>query len=124
MKIIDNEDYFGLFIHLMKGDNDDIIDWPFEGKMFITVKNRDSNRLHREDFYDTIVTTSDSEAFQRPTLHRNEVGIGHPDFIRIHALYSGGFVVGTSPNIGKEPYILSDDILVIKANVVCTGNDE
>ena len=107
----------------MKGENDDIIDWPFEGKMFITVKNRDANLLHREDFHDTIVTTSNSEAFQRPTLHRNEVGIGHPDFMRINALYTGGFVVGTS-NIGKEPYIPSDDILVIKANVVCTGNDE
>jgi len=113
MKKIDNEEYFGLFIHLMKGDNDDIIDWPFEGKVFITVKNRDLDLLQREDFHDMIVTSSDSEAFQRPYIHRNEVGIGHPDFIRVNALYSGGFV--------KYP---TNDILVIKVNVICTGNDD
>ena len=126
MKFIDNEEYLGLFIHLMKGENDDILDWPFEGKIFLTVKNRDSNRLHREDFNDTIVTTN-SEAFQRPTVHRNEVGIGHPDFIRISALYSGGFITDrpVSPSyFEKESYNHTDDILVIKANVVCIGNDE
>ena len=112
MKKIDNEEYFGLFIHLMKGENDDITDWPFEGKVFITVKNRDLDLLHREDFHDTIVTTCDSEAFQRQNLYRNEVGIGHPDFIRVNALYSGGFV--------NYP---GNDTLVIKAYVVCTGNE-
>ena len=133
MKIINNEEYFCLFIHLMKGENDDIINWPFEGKVFITVKNRDTNLLHREDFHDTIVTTTESEALQRPSRYdRNEVGIGPADFIRINALYSGGFVVRNSPITSKDyhlndhgkPHISSDDILVIKVNVVCTGNDE
>ena len=122
MKLIDSDKYLGLFIHLMKGENDDILDWPFEGEIHLTVKNRDSSRLHREDLKDIIVTTN-SQAFQRPTLHRNEVGIGHPDFIRISALYSGGFIAPSY--MENESYnSLTDDILVIKANVVCIGNDE
>ena len=130
MKIINSEEYFGLYIHLMKGENDDILDWPFEGKIFLTVKNRDSNRLHQEDFHDTIIESSHSEAFQRPKYFRNEVGIGHPDFMRLSALYSGGFVASSTcnlkdwPDVETSSLITAGDFVVIKSHVICTGNDE
>ena len=35
--ISEGEEYLGIFVHFMRGDNDDILDWPWRGRVRITV---------------------------------------------------------------------------------------
>ncbi len=34
------EEFLGLFVHLMKGVNDDVLAWPFNGKIIVQIKNQ------------------------------------------------------------------------------------
>ena len=34
------EEYLGLFVHFMRGENDDILCWPWEGNITITLLNQ------------------------------------------------------------------------------------
>jgi len=126
----------GLFVHVMKGDNDDVLLWPFRGKVVLTIKNREQPTTNpcpgapdtngfthhqlghcggiREDFNETMSTPAESaEAFnQAPnTLERNPVGYGLQDFIRINTMYSQGLVNSF------------ENLLVIRAHVISSNDD-
>ena len=38
--VILGEEYLGLFVHFMQGDNDDLLDWPWEGTISINMINQ------------------------------------------------------------------------------------
>ena len=110
-----------MFVHVMKGDNDDVLEWPFRGKIVITIKNRDETRLLKEDFCETMSTPEPpASAFYRTQddVDRNPVGFGIQNFIRINALYTGGYVNTIPVQAGT-----ADDKLVIKAHVFCSTED-
>ena len=33
----DGEEYLGIFLHFMRGENDDILAWPWQGRLTITL---------------------------------------------------------------------------------------
>lgn len=75
-----DSDYLSVLLHIMKSENDDALDWPFNGTMqFILVHPRDSEKNIRE------VTSSrpDLEAFRRPTHELNKRSFGYTEFVRI-----------------------------------------
>lgn len=76
------------------GDNDEFLDWPFQGKICITVLNQAKNRLHRENYSETIATRDPLRAYDQPAAAsvRNVNGFGIHEFIRVNGLYSHGFV--------------------------------
>lgn len=78
----------GIFVHLMAGQDDDILQWPFEGKISITLKNR---RPGGHDLIETMSTSNCSAAFERPTGLRNKIGFGLPHFISVKTLMAQGF---------------------------------
>lgn len=140
--IIGGEENLGLFIHLMRGDNDDILPWPFSGKVIISMRKRTksstggsatpSGSPESEDFFETIVTPhpvageAPLSALRRPLPHevagcgsvetsgRNPVGYGIQQFIRVNSLYSKGFL--GHPEVGGGG--VEDDTLAFRVHVI------
>ena len=81
------DEYFGIFVHFMSSKDDDILDWPFRGRIELRLKNRSGpdliERLHSQD---------NLSAFERPPngARRNPVGFGFPEFICISEILSNG----------------------------------
>ncbi|XP_050465307.1 TNF receptor-associated factor 6 isoform X1 [Cataglyphis hispanica] len=75
-----DSNYLSLLLHIMKSENDDGLDWPFNGTMhFVLVHPQDSEKNIRE------ITSSrpDLEAFRKPTCELNKRSFGYTEFVRI-----------------------------------------
>lgn len=102
--IIDGQEHLGIFVHVMKGLNDHSVDWPFSGKIRLSLKHPD----RQQDFTETMTTPPEGlSAFERPIAAavRNPTGFGLQQFIHINTLFTDGFLG-------------SDDTLVVKADVM------
>ena len=93
----EGEEYLDLYIHMMSGENDDNLDWPFKADITFSLVNLGTNRLHREQHSETIYAETqfgDRKSLMRPAKGqlRNCDGLGFPEFIRINSLYTGGFL--------------------------------
>ncbi|XP_073243627.1 TNF receptor-associated factor 6-like [Porites lutea] len=73
--------HIALFVHMMQGDYDDILEWPFFGKK-INLSILDQSKLHCH-ISETLVVEDDLIAFQRPTDRRNSKGYGYVEFAPI-----------------------------------------
>lgn len=76
-------EYLSLLLHIMQSDNDDALDWPFNGTMYFALFHpTDKSKDIRE------MTTSmpDLEAFKRPTSNFNKRSFGYTEFVRIAEL--------------------------------------
>jgi hypothetical protein len=102
---MNGQEYLGIFIHLMRGTDDDVVSWPFLGKITVTVKNRVCTR---DDFTETMVTPLGLGAFDRPVRLRTPVGFGLQQFILTRDLHDQGYID------------VDEDILVITAVVKTT----
>eukprot|EP00092_Neocalanus_flemingeri_P012024 GFUD01012961.1.p1 GENE.GFUD01012961.1~~GFUD01012961.1.p1 ORF type:complete len:456 (+),score=126.82 GFUD01012961.1:78-1445(+) len=105
----EGDEHLGIFLHLMKGENDDCLTWPWVGSITITIFNQREGIL-REHFTETMDTMPGLAAFDRPTEERNMRGFGFQEFIRVNSLYTGGFLLA------------DNDTLIIKADVKCSGD--
>lgn len=103
----EGEEYLGVFLHLMKGEQDDCLSWPWMGTIKITVINQRGGIL-REHFSETIDSLPGLAAFEKPEEDLNARGFGFQEFIRVNSLFTDG-------------YLTDDDCLVIKADVKCRG---
>lgn len=107
VNLVDGEEHLGLYVHVMRGENDDILHWPFSGSITMSILNLQEDRIHKEDFSETMITAQKMKAFERTAnAERNHFGFGFGEFVRVNGLYSGGFVS-------------SEDTLVIRVSVVC-----
>lgn len=109
---LDGEEHLGLYLHLMSGENDPCLTWPFIGRVSLTLVNQREGIL-RENFTETMDSMPGLTAFEKPYSERNSRGFGFEEFIRVNALFTGGFVL---------PNIEGGDTLIVKAVVKCTGS--
>ena len=93
--------HMSLFLVLMKGDFDNLLQWPFTLKVTFKLLNQSGGR----DITDSFQPDPLSNSFQKPTRDMN-VAAGCPRFVSLRELMSGGFVV--------------DDTVFIKAKVDIT----
>ncbi|XP_023326657.1 TNF receptor-associated factor 6 [Eurytemora carolleeae] len=96
------EQHLGVFLHLMQGENDDSVFWPFQGSIFLTILNQGQG-LHRENVSEHLESDPALGAFQKPNSFRNLRGFGFQEFVRLNSLLAGGFI--------------KNDTLIIKADV-------
>jgi len=107
--ISEGEEYLGIFVHFMRGENDDILFWPWKGNIRFTLINQQYGP-RRANIIESMDSVIGSEAFKRPEQERNMVGFGFQTFVRINSLYTGGFVD-------------SSDTLVVKAKLSTAQED-
>lgn len=75
-----NERFLAVFIHMRRGDNDDILQWPFTGRFSITMIDQCEGNVRR-DFTEVMSTRPGLEAFERPHDDRNIKGWGFAQFV-------------------------------------------
>lgn len=75
--------YLSLLIHLMHSENDDALDWPFNGSItFVLVHPTNSANNIRE----TTFSKPELEAFRKPTCELNKRSFGYTEFVLIEDL--------------------------------------
>lgn len=101
-----SEQYFlTLFIHGMQSENDDFLDWPFSGRITLSVLDCDIS-LPKNHITETMVTKPGLQAFKRPDVARNPKGFGFTEFVPLAKILQ--------PSTGT---FLKNDTLCIRATV-------
>ncbi|KAF6198945.1 hypothetical protein GE061_006968 [Apolygus lucorum] len=72
--------HLSLHIHLMIGDKDDFLEWPFKGKIAFTLIHPTDALLSVRE---VMCSRPDVEAFKRPTDVMNKRGFGYPQFMSL-----------------------------------------
>lgn len=99
----DDPQYLSLFIHLVQGEHDDILPWPFVGKIRFTALNTSSHL----NIQDEIQSDGNFDSFKRPlNFFLNKKAFGFNNFMRISDV--------VAPNSG---YLMEDETLVIRTQV-------
>jgi hypothetical protein len=122
--------HLSLFIHLMRGDYDDVLDWPFRGRITLSIldlrgssaasasgrstasgsKSQQQQTPKKKDISACVPDTDPTlEAFQRPTSNRSRRGFGYVEFVPLADLQ-----LVNDPS--TSPYLI-DDTLFIRATV-------
>ncbi|KAK4886970.1 hypothetical protein RN001_003241 [Aquatica leii] len=81
--------YVAILIHMMKSEHDNSLEWPFTGRISVTIVHPlDSFQNMRE----TMMTRPELEAFKRPVQDLNPRGFGYTEFVLIEDLFAQGFI--------------------------------
>nr|ALJ01851.1 TRAF [Mizuhopecten yessoensis] len=96
--------HLSVFIHFMQGEYDDILEWPFSGRIVLTVLDQNPVCEQRHHVIETLVSKPHLAAFQKPVTPRNHKGFGYMEFLPLNIL-------------DNSTYIRSDTLL-IKAFIV------
>ena len=80
--------HMSLFFVIMKGEFDNILQWPFTSKVTFKLINQTGNR----DIIDTFQPDPMSSSFQKPKSDMN-IASGCPRFVSHTELKNGGFIV-------------------------------
>ena len=75
--------YIALFVHMMQGDYDSILEWPFTGGITLTILDQSEGTEFRQHISKTLIASPNLSAFQRPTAPRNCKGYGYVEFAPI-----------------------------------------
>ena len=96
--------HLSLYIIILKGDYDALLDWPFRQKITFFLIDQGEQKAHRTHQLSPNRSLPNIKVvvFKRPTMKEN-LGIGNPCFVSHEALESGEFI--------------KDDALFIKAVV-------
>lgn len=80
--------HLSLYIVIMKSECDNLLQWPFQRKVYMTLINQ---KNHLYNVSEKITPSEDSPSFQRPKKEMN-VASGCPTFYRIDRLRRNGFI--------------------------------
>ncbi|XP_015777915.1 PREDICTED: TNF receptor-associated factor 6-like isoform X11 [Acropora digitifera] len=75
--------YIALFVHMMQGDYDSILEWPFTGRITLAILDQSEGTEFRQHISETLIAKPSLLAFQRPTAPRNYKGYGYVEFAPI-----------------------------------------
>ena len=101
-----NGTHVSVYAHLMKGDNDDSLSWPFTGKVTFELLNQLEDKNHHQE---TTLFRADSKSSQRVVeRERASLGYGRPKFIS-HA--------DLDYKSDKNTKYLKDDTLMFRVSV-------
>ena len=98
--------HVSLFVHFMQGDYDDILDWPFSGRITLAIIDQSDSCEQRQHISEMLLSKPTLAAFQRPKTHRNHKGFGYVEFAPISLVEGGG------------PVYVKNDAVYIKVKVV------
>lgn len=71
--------HVGLFVQMMQSDNDDILTWPFAGRITLSILDQ-SGAEFRNDISGTFLAKPSLAAFQKPAANRVSQEYGFEEF--------------------------------------------
>ncbi|XP_059479641.1 TNF receptor-associated factor 6-A-like [Neocloeon triangulifer] len=78
-----------LHVHLVRGEHDVSLEWPFKGRIALIAANQRRPESHIQE---TMFAESHLAAFQRPQRDLNPRGFGFAEFVSLHDLLTDGFI--------------------------------
>ena len=79
----------GLFIGMMEGKYDNILEWPFMAIITLTILDQGSSADSRNHISRTFVTSGNQRAFQKPiATGQSDTLYGYPEFVPIEMVCS------------------------------------
>ncbi|XP_078342918.1 uncharacterized protein LOC144628649 [Oculina patagonica] len=82
--------YVSLFVHMMKGEYDDFLHWPYTGTVTLSIMDRSDAR--HNDISQIVQATPNSSAFQRPREAICRKGCGFVKFALIEKVFGPQYV--------------------------------
>lgn len=82
-------DHIALHVHLMQSDNDFHLDWPFSGRIKISLLHPTEASETKNDI---IMSNPEMVAFQRPRTETSSHGFGFLEYAKIQDVLERGFV--------------------------------
>ena len=96
--------HLSLFIHFMQGEYDELLEWPFSGRIILTVIDQNPICELRNHISETLMSKPNLAAFQRPVTNRNHKGFGYMEFLPLSVIDGSTYV--------------RNDTMIIKANII------
>ena len=96
--------HVALFIHLMRGDHDDFLQWPFAKKFKLSILDQSEDEGEHHDISKTLVAEPKLQACQRPVAPHNYYGLGYPKFAPIELIC--------------QPQYTKNDTLLVKFEMI------
>ncbi|XP_049865321.1 TNF receptor-associated factor 6-B-like [Pectinophora gossypiella] len=93
---------FALHVHLMKTENDDCLEWPFNGRISFAMINQYDPDLTQRD---TMMSNSNLIAFRKPNSEICVRGFGYTEYAVVSDVVRNGFV--------------KDDNLIVRVHIKC-----
>ena len=82
--------YIALFVHMMQGDYDDDLEWPFTGRITVTILDQSEFGHH---IGESLNGQPDMSAFKRlTTAPRNDLGFGFVTFTLIERILNPQYI--------------------------------
>ena len=77
-----DQEYLSMYVHILQGEYDDELIWPFEGRANVKLSNWKEDKGHHEDNFDiNILTTRDYSSMLHACVQNNSKSIaGKPHF--------------------------------------------
>lgn len=97
-----------LFVHLVQGDYDDTLDWPFTGKFTLSILDQSDSKDSRRHLRKTLEPVPNLQAFQRPTAPYNYLGYGYEEFASVEQM--------------REPQYVKNNTLLVKFKMASPNN--
>ena len=72
--------HVALFVHVMRGDYDEHLEWPFSKGFKLSIKDQSDVVESRHHITKRAVAEPELSAFQKPVSPFNIIGFGYPDF--------------------------------------------
>ena len=82
--------YMSLFVHMMKGEYDDFLHWPYTGTVTLSILDRSDAR--HNDISQMVQAKPNSSAFQRPRETISRKGCGFVKFALIEKVFDPQYV--------------------------------
>ncbi|KAL9956533.1 hypothetical protein ACROYT_G038020 [Oculina patagonica] len=75
-----------LYVHMVQGDYDDTLDWPFTGKFTLSILDQSDDVSSRRHISKTVNADPNLHSFQRPTAPYNTFGYGYEEFASLEEI--------------------------------------
>ena len=84
--------HISLFVHMMLSEWDDTLEWPFTGRISLSILDLSDDGEYKRHISEILVTRPNMLAFQRPTTPRNHKGYGYVEFAHLETLQERQYV--------------------------------
>ena len=84
--------HVALYVHMVQGDYDDTLDWPFTGTFTLSILDQSYDVSSRHHISKTVNADPSLHSFQRPTAPHNYHGYGYEEFASLEQICEPGYI--------------------------------
>ena len=95
--------YIALFVHMMQGDYDSILEWPFTGRITLAILDQSEGTELGQHMSKSFIVNPNLPAFRKPTVYRNREGYGYEDFAPIEHI--------------REPQYIKNNTMLVRIQI-------